>query len=200
MIVPLPRVLEDQQRVGFDLFLDVDRELHGARRAGLGELDLLRPDAKRDRTVRTFDRAGNRTGAKDPALDHAVDRVHRRPTHELRNEAVGRPAVDGPWLVELHQLAFLQNRDARRQRHRLFLVVSDEDEGLVELAVQAVEFGAHVQAQQRIEVGKRLVHQADRRFPDKRTRHRDALRLAAGELRRLAMQIVADPQKVGDVS
>ena len=91
-----------------------------------------------------------------------------------------------------------QHRDARRQRHRLFLVVGDEDEGLVELAVQAVEFGAHVKPQQRIEVGQRLVHQADRRLPHQRTGDRDALRLAAGKLRRLAVQIVADPQKVGD--
>ena len=79
------------------------------------------------------------------------------------------------------------------KRHRLFLVVGDEDEGLVQLALQAIELCSHVKAQQRVEVGQRLVHQADRRFPHQCAGHGDALRLAARQLRRLAVQIVADP-------
>ena len=56
-----------------------------------------------------------------------------------------------------------------------------------ELALQALQFLAHAHAQKRVERRQRLVEQQHLRLGDQRARQRDALLLAAGELRRQAL-------------
>jgi hypothetical protein len=53
--------------------------------------------------------------------------------------------------------------------------------------LQALQFDPHVDAEFRIEVGKRLIQQQDGRFDRERARERDALLLAAGQLRGAAV-------------
>ena len=60
--------------------------------------------------------------------------------------------------------------------------------------VQALDLGAHVDAQLGVEVGQRLVEQEDLRVAHQRAAHGDALALAAGELARLAVEQMADLQ------
>ena len=49
------------------------------------------------------------------------------------------------------------------ERHRLVLAVGDVDEGDAELLLQALQLGAHLDAQERIERRERLVEQQDLR-------------------------------------
>ena len=58
------------------------------------------------------------------------------------------------------------------------------DRGERPLAVDAVQLGAHLVAQPGIEVGQRLVEQDQLRVGHQRAGQRDALLLAAGQLRR----------------
>ena len=83
--------------------------------------------------------------------------------------------LDPPAIHQHHEIG---------QRHRLVLAVGDVDEGDAEFALQPFQFGAHAQAQERIERRQRLVQQQDLRRGDQRARQRHALLLAARELRR----------------
>jgi hypothetical protein len=57
---------------------------------------------------------------------------------------------------------------------------------------------AHFLPQLRVEVRQRLVHQAHRRLGDDRAAQRNALLLAAGKLRGLAIEKLGEPEKTGD--
>ena len=61
------------------------------------------------------------------------------------------------------------------------------------------ERGAHPDAELRVEVRERLVHQERARLAHDRAPHRDALPLAAGELRRPAVEHLGEPEQVGDL-
>ena len=62
--------------------------------------------------------------------------------------------------------------------------------------MQLLDLGAHVDAQLGVEVGERLVEQEEHGIAHQRAAHRDALALAAGELRRLALEQAVDLQQV----
>ena len=74
--------------------------------------------------------------------------------------------------------------DAVAHRQRLVLVVGDVDERDPERLLDALELDLQVHAQARVERAERLVEQQHRRLEHERARQRDALLLAAGELRR----------------
>ena len=59
--------------------------------------------------------------------------------------------------------------------------MGDEDDGLLQHALQAHEFGLHLAADQRIERRERLVEKPDFRLDRERARNADALLLAAGK-------------------
>jgi hypothetical protein len=61
----------------------------------------------------------------------------------------------------------------------------------------ALEFGAHFQPQQRVEVRQRLVHQDDVRLHGERAGDGDALALAAGQLAGIALQQLLDMHEFG---
>ena len=69
-----------------------------------------------------------------------------------------------------------------------------------ESRLQRGDVGAHLHAQLRVEVRERLVHQEDARLADDRAAHRDALALAARELRRLALEVVGQAEQLGDLA
>ena len=74
-----------------------------------------------------------------------------------------------------------------RDRHRLLLVVGDDDEGGAEPLLQLHQLELRLVAQLLVERGERLVEQQHLRPLGERARERDALALAAGELVRLAV-------------
>ena len=63
----------------------------------------------------------------------------------------------------------------------------DEDDRLADLALQAQELVLQPLAVDRVDRAERLVHQHQRRVDRERARDADALALAAGELRRVAV-------------
>ena len=89
----------------------------------------------------------------------------------------------------------VHDRDPVAHRHRLDLVVGDVDGGRADLLLQAADLAARLRAQLGVEVRQRLVHQEDLRLADQRAAERDALRLAAGELARAALQQRLDVQQ-----
>src|SRR5438128_1035335 len=90
-----------------------------------------------------------------------------------------RPAT---LTVELAQLAGVDHRDAIAHAHGLDLIVRHVDGGGPHRLLKLLELAAGIGTQLRIEVRQRLVEQKHRRVADQRTRERDALALAAGEL------------------
>ena len=85
------------------------------------------------------------------------------------------------------------------ERHRLHLVVGHVDRRRAEPLVQALELGAHLHAELRVEVRQRLVHQERLRLAHHRAADRDPLALAAGQLGGLAIQQPFEPEDRGDV-
>jgi len=71
---------------------------------------------------------------------------------------------------------------------RLVDVVGDEDDGLAELALQAVELGLQIGADDRVDGTEGLVHQQDVRVARQCAGDADALLLAAGELSGVALR------------
>jgi hypothetical protein len=73
------------------------------------------------------------------------------------------------------------------------------DEREAKLGMQAQDFSAQSEAERFVETRKRLVHQENARLQGESASERDALLLAAGELARPDIQIVAKPDEVCDV-
>ena len=58
----------------------------------------------------------------------------------------------------------------------------------------------HLHAELRVEVRERLVHEVDARLADDRPAHRDPLALSAGELARLPLQVLGQPEQLGHLA
>ena len=104
-------------------------------------------------------------------------------------------------VVELERRADLRDRaavehdDLVGHRHRLDLVVGDVDHRRLQRVVQFADLEAHLHAQRRVEVGQRLVEQERLGLAHDGAADGDALALAAGELARLAVEIVGEVQR-----
>ena len=99
--------------------------------------------------------------------------------------------VDLLGRADLLDPALVHHRDPVAHRERLFLVVGHEDERDADLALDALQLELHRLAQLEVERAERLVEQQRARVVHERAGERDALLLAAGELRRLAVGEVA---------
>ena len=184
------------ERIGAQVF---DTLHHGRHAAPERELDVLGPHAQRAAravgrqhrgTVGSGDHGAARTGRER-------QQVHRRRADEAGDERVRRAFVEIDRRRGLLDPAAVQQHDLVGHRHRLDLIVRDVDHRDAQRALQVADLGAHVLPQLRIEIRQRLVHQADRRLGDDRPAERDALLLAAGELRRLAVEQLREPEEVG---
>ena len=90
-------------------------------------------------------------------------------------------------------MAELHHADAVAHGHRFRLIVGDVDggrrfAGFFQLLMQIGNADPHRGAQLGVKVGERFVEQENVRFFDDRPTHRHALRLAAGELARQAIE------------
>ena len=90
--------------------------------------------------------------------------------------SIGAPTC---WIA-----AVVHHDDPVGQRHRLGLVVGDHDHRRVDPLLQLRELDPGAQPQRRVEVGQRLVEQEQLGLLDERAADRDALALAARQLRR----------------
>ncbi len=84
-------------------------------------------------------------------------------------------------------------------RHRLDLVVRDVQRRHLQRLLDARDLCPHLDAQLRVEVGERLVHQESLRLAHDRASHRDTLPLAARQLCRPALQHVLEPEHARDL-
>ena len=106
-------------------------------------------------------------------------------------EQLGRRRVLGELAADL------QDRDPVAHLDRLVDVVGDEDDRLADLGLQAQELVLEAVAVDRVDRAERLVHQHQRRVGGERAGDADALALAAGELRRVALgHLLRQPDQV----
>jgi len=103
--------------------------------------------------------------------------VHRRRADESRHEQVPGTLVEHLGRVHLLQETVSQHGDPITHRHRLGLVVRDVDGRHAQVTLQARDLRTHLDAELRVEVRERLVHEEGLRLADDGTPHRDALAL-----------------------
>jgi hypothetical protein len=119
-------------------------------------------------------------GLAGPALEniHIAD--------EIGDEARIGIFVDLARRRNLRQRTLVHEADARGDRHRLFLVMGDDDEGGAGLFLDVHQLELRLLAQLGVECAERFVEQEQLRILGERTGERHALALAAGKLVRLA--------------
>ena len=121
-------------------------------------------------------------GAERETLERAVG------ADELGDEVVGRAGEDLGRRGVLGQAAALaQDGDPVAHLDRLVDVVGDEDDRLAHPGLEAEELVLEALAADRVDRPERLVHEHQRRVGGQGPGHADALALAAGELRRVAV-------------
>ena len=83
------------------------------------------------------------------------------------------------------------------ERHRLDLIVRDEQRRGAQVAVQLLDLEARLRAQLGVEVGERLVEQVHGRLAHDGPTHGDALALAAGQFAGLPRQVRTELEDLG---
>ena len=111
---------------------------------------------------------------------------HVRDADEAGHELRRGPLVDLDRRPHLVDAAVAEDGDAVAHRQRLVLVVRHVDERDADVLLDALQLDLHLLAELEVEGAERLVEQQHARTVDERARERDALALAARELRRLA--------------
>ena len=149
---------------------------------------------ERRRSRRSCARRTGPRGRRSSVASVGLDEIHRRRADELGDEEVPRALVEHLRRVDLLEEPAAHHRDAIAHRHRLGLVVRDVDGRDAEVALDARDLGAHLDAELRVEVRERLVHEERLRVADDRAAHRDPLPLAARERPRLLLQRVGEAE------
>jgi hypothetical protein len=140
--------------------------------------------------------AGGHVAAGDPAPVHP-QQVHRRRADEAGSEGGRGPRIEGARRRRLFDPALVQEHHLVGHAHGLGLVVRHVDDGEAQALLQLAQLGAHLLAQLRVQVGQRLVHQADLGLRHQRAAQRHPLLLAARELRRLAIEQGGQAEQFG---
>ena len=96
--------------------------------------------------------------------------------------------------------ATVEQRDDAIRVLRHIVVVRDQHDGLVEVARERADHLHHIDFGARIEIAGRLVGEHDLRPCDERARDADALLLAAGHLRGVMRQALAEPDPLEDAA
>ncbi len=171
----------------------------GDRSSARLERDVLGSDSeddlatRRGRQIGTFERQPQASGEEDPDFgirrDLSVEEVHRRASDEAGHEAAGGCVVDLERRADLADDSAVHDHDPVSHRHRFYLVVRDVDHRRPNALVQAFQLRAHVNAQLRIQVGKRLVEEKHPRLTAESGADGDALALAARELTRFPLEV-----------
>src|SRR6267378_2713516 len=119
-------------------------------------------------------------------IDAPVEEVDG-PEEAVRERRRGM-VVDLVGAAHLLDLSFVHQHYAVSHLQRLFLVVSDEDGGDVQVVVQPAQPPPQVLAHLGVERAERLVQQQDLGLDGQRASERDSLALAPRELRRVAVR------------
>ena len=126
----------------------------------------------------------------------ALEEIHRRRADETGHEQIGRVVVELQRRTDLLGLSGVHDHDLVGHGHGLDLVVRDVNGGGGEPLVQLLDLGAHLHPKFCVQIGQRLVEQEYLRVAHDRAAHGHALALAAGELARVTLQVLHQPQDV----
>src|ERR1051326_8770686 len=140
--------LEVKQRILAQRLDKTDRQIDVGGRSVPPHAHVLGPDTQRDparwciseqlrQGYRKMGRAELRCTAFPTELPR--NQVHRRRTEEIGDEIGRRIGIDLHRRADLLDVAVAHYDDAVGKRHRLFLVMGDEDEGLLEFLVRSEE-------------------------------------------------------------
>ncbi len=143
--------------------------------------------------------SANGSFAVPPSISTVMKFIAGEPMKPATNRLTGL-VVELLRAADLLQLALPHHRDPIAERHRLGLVVGDVDGRRLEPVLDPRDLGPHLHAQLRVEVRERLVHQEGLRLAHDRAAHRDPLALAAGEVRRLAVEVLGEVEDLGRAS
>ena len=176
-------------------------------------LEALRTDAQHDRRPTYFSSAGRALTTSSPSVSDwlpnlATSEPLFRSTVASTMFIAGEPmkpptkrftgcSYSSCGRRDLLQLALAHHRDPVAHRHRLDLVVGDVDRRHAELVLEARDLGAHVDAELRVEVRERLVHQVRLRLADDRAAHRHPLALSARERPWLPVEELLEAEDAG---
>jgi hypothetical protein len=140
---------------------------------------------------------GGTIGPRHVTLEHDLRPAVRQVGVRDRDRGQQRlgVGVDGPHVEllgrrHLDDLAEVHDRDAVRHVPHHAQVVSDEDVGEVQLVLEVIEQVNHLRADRDVEGRDRLVGDDQLRVQGQRPGHADPLPLAAGELVRIAVDVL----------
>ena len=188
------------ERVRAERFDKVD--ICGKALAFGGKFEMLWPDAEND-FARTRGRLGHQHGRQAAvigqndlvALDPRRQEIHRRCADEAGDEEVARVLVDLLGAADLLDDARFHHHDPVGHRHRLDLVMGDEDHGRLQLLGQRLDLGPDLAAQLRIEIRQGFVEQEDLRIAHDGAAHGDTLALTARQCLGTTVEIGVDIEK-----
>ena len=129
------------------------------------------------------DRAVGQLDARDAVRRRGVAAEQVR-AGERRDERVARMRDELAGRADLAQLPVDDHADAVGERGRVLEVVGDEQDGDLEPGEELLQLRPDVRFRVSVERRERLVEQQDVRVAGERARERDALALAAREVRR----------------
>ena len=126
-----------------------------------------------------------------------IEEVHLRHADKAGDEDVRGVVEDLLRRGDLLDDAVLHNHDAVAEGHGLGLVVSNVDEGALDLVAQLNKLGTHLVTQLGVQVGQRLVHQEDLGVTHDGAADGDTLALTARERLGLTVEVLGDAQDLG---
>ena len=162
------------------------------------EREVLRTNAVSD-PPSVLDSVRLREGKHDAGrgLDRAVphlplQEVHGGRADEAGDEPVHGRVVDFERRPDLLHLPFVHDDHPVRHGHGFDLVVGDVHRRGLQVLVQLLDLGAHLDAELGVEVGQRFVEEKHLGVAHDGPSHRDPLALAAGKLSRVAFEKLAE--------
>ena len=136
------------------------------------------------------DRRGSKASDRRVKKNRAYGRIQHGRWQEIcdakkiGNKCIDRLGVELIGRANLTDAPRLKDGYSVGNRKGFLLIMGNEDGRLPEGSLNFLEFGAHPDAQLRVQIRKRLVEKKDVRFDYERPRESDALLLAARELER----------------
>ena len=171
---------------------DLDRRVN-ALAVLFDQRDIVRPDADEKlgsgferfepvvpgSAVKLHERQLNDRPSVRSRLERALDQVDGRVADQRCHVAVRRFGIEPVGGIDLRDLPVLDHGDALADAERLKLIRRGVDRRRAELPVEPLEFGPHVVAELRVEIGERLVEEEEPRLADDGAPDGEPLLLAA---------------------
>ena len=136
--------------------------------------------------------AGERFKIGLAAVDDELALYHVGAADKRGNEEVCRALVDALGRADMLDDAGIHDSDTVGDRHGFLLVVRDIHGGDTNIVLDVLDDRAHLNAQLRVKVGQRLIHQQNVRLDAQCTSERDALLLTAGKALRHTVGVLVD--------